>query len=88
MKQQAQSQSQSLVRSAEPCGRGGYSGLPDFELRFDSLFVEGRGLSFPCDAQGRVDLTLLGERARANYLRACAVIGREYRTPAVRSLPC
>lgn len=58
-----------------------------FELRFDSLFVEGRGLSFPCDALGRVDLTSLGERARANYLRACAVVGREYRTPAVRCLP-
>ena len=70
-------------RSADPGCRGGRSGLTDFELRFDSLFVEGRGLSFPCDSLGRVDLAALGERARANYLRACAVIGREYAVPAV-----
>ena len=57
---------------------------PAYELRFDSLFVEGRGLSFPCDAQGHVDLDTLSERARQNYLRARSVIGREYRTPAVQ----
>ena len=52
-------------------------------LRFDSLFVEGRGLSFPCDAQGQVDLDALSDQARRNYLRAQAVVGREFRTPAV-----
>lgn len=57
---------------------------PNFELRFDSLFTEGRGLAFPCDAQGQVDLDALSERARCNYLYARAVVGREYRTPAVR----
>ena len=56
----------------------------DFELRFESLFVEGRGMSFPCDAQGRVRLDALSDRARCNYLYARAVVGREYRTPAVR----
>jgi len=55
-----------------------------FELRFDSLFVEGRGLSFPCDARGAVQMDTLTERARNNYLYARAVVGREYRTPAVR----
>ena len=25
-----------------------------YEIRFQSLFHEGRALSFPCDAQGRV----------------------------------
>lgn len=57
---------------------------PAYELRFDSLFVDGRGLSFPCDVQGRVDLNALSERARRNYLYARAVVGREYRTPAVQ----
>lgn len=56
---------------------------PGWELRFESLFVEGRGVSFPCNAAGQVDLSALSERARANYLRAQAVVGREYRTPAV-----
>lgn len=55
-----------------------------FELRFDSLFTEGRGLAFPCDAQGQVDLDALSERARCNYLYARAVVGREFQTPAVR----
>lgn len=55
-----------------------------FELRFDSLFVEGRGLSFPCDAHGLVQMDALSARARDNYLYARAVVGREFRTPAVR----
>ena len=55
-----------------------------FELRFDSLFVEGRGLSFPCDAQGRVEMDALSARGRNNYLYARAVVGREFRTPSVR----
>ncbi len=56
-----------------------------YELRFDSLFVEGRALAFPCDAAGQVDLDRLSDRARRNYLYARAVVGREYRCPAVRA---
>ena len=54
-----------------------------YEIRFQSIFQEGRGLAFPCDAKGQVDLDVLSERARANYLYARAVIGREYLAPAV-----
>lgn len=54
-----------------------------YQLRFDSLFQQGRGLMFPCDARGRVELDALSERARHNYLYARAVVGREYATPAV-----
>jgi hypothetical protein len=54
-----------------------------FELRFRSLFNEGRGLSFPCDARGQVDLDALSPRARINYLYARTVIGREFSLPAV-----
>lgn len=57
---------------------------PRYELRFDSLFTEGRGMSFPCDQHGQVDMNRLSDRARSNYLYARAVVGREYRTPAVR----
>lgn len=59
------------------------SPIAAYELRFDSLFLEGRGLTFPCDAAGQVDLDALSERARSNYLYARAVIGREFRLPAV-----
>jgi hypothetical protein len=55
-----------------------------FELRFQSLFAEGRGLAFPCDAAGRVDLDALSERARCNYFFARSVVGRDFAHPAVQ----
>ncbi len=75
-----------------------------FVLHFESLLSQGRGLAFPCDALGQVDIdrmsmpgrpkgefrsaqhegTLMSTPARTNYLYARAVIGREYRFPAVR----
>lgn len=58
-------------------------GSAAYELRFRSLFNEGRALTFPCDAQGRVELDALSDRARQNYLYARAVVGREFATPAV-----
>jgi hypothetical protein len=42
-----------------------------YEIRFQSLFQEGRALAFPCDAEGHV------------HLYARAVVGREFATPAV-----
>lgn len=57
---------------------------PAYELRFQSLFDEGRAYAFPCDAHGRVDMDALSDRARHNYLYARAVIGREVAMPAVR----
>ena len=54
-----------------------------FEVRFLSLYTQGRGLAFPCDAAGHVDLDVLSERGRSNYLYARAMVGREYATPAV-----
>lgn len=56
-----------------------------FELRFRSLFNEGRGYAFPCDAQGRVDMDSFSGRLLNNYLYARSVIGREFATPAVQS---
>ncbi|WP_280151179.1 hypothetical protein [Piscinibacter sp. XHJ-5] len=55
-----------------------------YELRFQSLFNEGRALAFPCDAHGRVDLDAMSERARNNYYFARTVIGREFAMPSVR----
>jgi hypothetical protein len=54
-----------------------------FELRFRSLFREGRALAFACDAQGRIDLDRLSERARERYLYARALVGREFAAPEV-----
>lgn len=55
-----------------------------YELRFQSLFDEGRAYAFPCDAAGHVNMDALSDRARQNYLYARAVIGREVAMPAVR----
>ncbi|RZS57074.1 hypothetical protein [Sphaerotilus mobilis] len=55
-----------------------------YEIRFQSLYDSGRGLSFPCDAQGRVGEEHLSERARLAYRRAQSLVGREYATPAVQ----
>jgi hypothetical protein len=55
-----------------------------FELRFQSLFNDGRALAFPCDAAGHVALDALSERARSNYFHARTAIGRDFAMPAVR----
>jgi len=55
----------------------------EFELRFRSLFDEGRGYSFPCDETGRVDIDALSDGARNNYFFAHTVIGRDFAMPAV-----
>lgn len=55
-----------------------------YELRFRSLFVEGRAFAFPCDAAGHVDMDSLTQRALNNYLYARSVIGREVAMPAVQ----
>jgi hypothetical protein len=59
---------------------------PGHEVRFDSLFNPGRGLSFPCDGQGHVDLDALGPQEVSNYLYARAMVGREFCAPRVS--PC
>ena len=61
-----------------------FGAAASFELRFRSLFNEGRALVFPCDAAGRVDMDRLTDRARTNYLYARTVVGREFATPAVQ----
>jgi hypothetical protein len=66
--------------STEPCRRLQMvpgSDASGFQLRFRSLFHEGRGYSFPCDALGSVDMDRLSERARVNYLFARAMVGRD-----------
>jgi hypothetical protein len=54
-----------------------------YEVRFQSLFHEGRALSFPCDRDGHVDMDALSAKARGNYLFARAMVGRDYAAPAV-----
>ena len=54
-----------------------------FEVWFASLFNEGRGLIFPCDEDGHVQIDALSDRGRSNYFFARAMLGREYATPRV-----
>ncbi len=57
-----------------------------YELRFRSLFDEGRALAFPCDAQGQVELDRLSPRARDNYFYARTTVGRDFLMPSVRAV--
>ena len=55
-----------------------------FELFFRSLLEEGGGLSFPCDAEGHVDIDSLSDQARCDYFFARTLIGLEFALPAVQ----
>jgi hypothetical protein len=57
-------------------------GRARYELRFSSLSDHALDLSFPCDAQGRVEIGALGERSRNDYLFARAVVGRAFSAPS------
>jgi hypothetical protein len=57
-----------------------------FQVRFVSLYSQGRALAFPCDAQGRVDMDALTARAKDNYLIARAMVGRDYSAPCLCGL--
>ena len=54
-----------------------------FELRYRSLSPLRCGYAFPCDAEGRVDLDRLSERARGNYFYARAAVGFDLQRPEV-----
>ena len=56
-----------------------------FELRFDPLIAAQAPLSFPCDADGRVDLDGLCDRLRCDYLFAHTLIGRHFTMPVIRA---
>ena len=60
--------------------------LRGFQLRFDALSVNGRDLTFPCDARGNVDLDELSDGLRRTYLYAHTLIGRDYAMRIVQ--PC
>jgi hypothetical protein len=57
-----------------------------FQLRFRSLFHEGRGLAFDCDPDGRIELDRLSDRARQSYLYARALVGRDFAQPEVTAV--
>ena len=67
---------------------GGFVNAPHsttgFVLLFQSLFKEGRGYAFPCDAAGTVDMDALGDKLRNSYFYARSVVGRELSSPSVR----
>lgn len=72
-----------VASAAHAPGPAPEGGAHSFEVRFFSLFKPGCALAFPCDAEGRVDLDALSERARNNYLYARATVGRELCAPCV-----
>lgn len=57
-----------------------------FQLCFHPLADNSHAFSFPCDAEGHVDLDGMSERARNNYFYARAMMGRELSAPVVEML--
>ena len=55
----------------------------NFELRYRSLSSHRCGFAFPCDENGEVDLDVLSDEARENYLYARAMVGRDLLHPQV-----
>ena len=72
--------------NAEPIRMAPMPARTGFELRFRSLFHEGRALAFDCDAHGRIDLDALSQPARERYLRASTLVGRDFALPEVLPL--
>jgi hypothetical protein len=54
-----------------------------FELRYRSLSSHRCGYAFPCDENGEVNLQVLSDAARENYLYARAMVGRDLLHPQV-----
>lgn len=54
-----------------------------FELRFTSLNGTASSYAFPCDRTGCVDMDLLSERDRLDYLFARGSVGYALASPAV-----
>lgn len=55
-----------------------------YELHFQTLLRPGRSWAFSCDAEGNVDMNVMTERSRNNYLFARALVGIDLDTPRVR----
>jgi hypothetical protein len=53
-----------------------------YEIRFQARCGDTTW-SFPCDMHGRVDMDLMEERDRNNYLFARAVIGYRFLAPKI-----
>jgi hypothetical protein len=51
---------------------------PRIELRFLPRSGQGRGLAFPCNAAGHVEIDGLSENERIDYFFARALRGREF----------
>ena len=62
----------------------GITNTARYEISFRSLCRDGRGMAFPCDERGRVNLDDLTDFARNNYLYARALVGREFAAPSVQ----
>lgn len=60
------------------------SNRPHYELRFQSLFRQGRGWTFPCDSDGHVDMDAMSDHTRDSYLFARALVGLEVAHPQVQ----
>jgi len=88
LKETRRLQSVRAAPPSDPCAvdeRGNAAGAISsrFELLYRSVSTHRCGYAFPCDAEGRVELDELSERARENYFYARAMVGLDLMHPEV-----
>lgn len=67
-------------------GSGASTFVAHYQLVYSSTHG-GRSFVFPCDAAGTVELNMLSDHARYNYLLARALVGGNFHAPTVRRTP-
>jgi hypothetical protein len=58
-----------------------------FQIRFRSAFLHGQSMAFPCDERGEVDMDLLSEAGRRDYLFARVITRRDCTAPEIVATP-
>jgi len=81
--QGARTEPRPVTGDADTHGDTSLAEEPRFELRYRSVSMHRPGYAFACDADGRVNLDLLSERARENYFYARAMVGLDLLQPEV-----
>lgn len=62
----------------DPPGTAGAAKPAEFLLAFEPIHNGALPMVFPCSAEGRIDVDVLGESARNELLLAKVLVGRDF----------
>lgn len=55
--------------------------MDKFQLRFNALYEQGKGYTFPCDKDGKVDISSMSASEIESYALVHVLTGLEYSYP-------